>query len=127
MASDISLEKNLPTTWRLSAPFWAPSCLTDKAIFAVLESLQSPGLLPRKPPQDFRENERADGALAPVDMITLKDELQRTEELESAGGPAYLASLTGRTAACRQHRALCADRQGKGHPAPPDPDLKTRS
>ena len=30
----------------------------------------------------------------PIDLVTLKDELQRANELESAGGAAYLASLT---------------------------------
>ncbi len=30
----------------------------------------------------------------PVDLITLKDELQRTDELENVGGVAYLVSLT---------------------------------
>jgi replicative DNA helicase len=30
----------------------------------------------------------------PIDLVTLKDELQRSDELEGAGGAAYLASLT---------------------------------
>ena len=30
----------------------------------------------------------------PIDLVTLKDELQRSNELESVGGAAYLASLT---------------------------------
>src|SRR5207247_140159 len=29
-----------------------------------------------------------------IDLVTLKNELQRSDDLESAGGPAYLASLT---------------------------------
>jgi len=30
----------------------------------------------------------------PIDIVTLKDELQRSNELESVGGAAYLAGLT---------------------------------
>jgi replicative DNA helicase len=30
----------------------------------------------------------------PIDLVTLKEELQRANELESVGGAAYLASLT---------------------------------
>ena len=29
----------------------------------------------------------------PIDLVTLKDELQRSGELEEVGGPAYIASL----------------------------------
>ena len=55
-----------------------------------------------------------------IDLVTLKDELQRRGELEEVGGPGVHRVAGRRRAPQRQRRALRADRQGKGHAAEPD-------
>ena len=37
---------------------------------------------------------RSPSATMPIDLVTLKEELARTGELDEVGGPAYIASLT---------------------------------
>jgi replicative DNA helicase len=92
--ADISLEKTLPCNLEAERSILGAILLDDKAVLTIFERLK---------PQDFyldshrrifdkmlllMNNSRA------IDLITLKDELQRASELESAGGAAYLASLT---------------------------------
>ena len=48
-----------------------------------------------------------------IDLVTLKEELTRSGDLEDVGGPAYIAVARGRRAAVDQRRALRAHRQGK--------------
>jgi replicative DNA helicase len=92
--ADISLEKTLPHNLDAERSILGAILLDDKAALPVFEILKS---------QDFYlESHRrifdrmlllvSDGR--PIDLITLKEELQRTNELESVGGAAYLASLT---------------------------------
>ena len=54
-------------------------------------------------------NERGDA----IDLVTLKEELTRTGEIEDVGGAAYLASPRRRRAEGDQRRALRAHRQGE--------------
>jgi len=92
--ADISLEKTLPNNLEAERSILGAILLDDKAVLSVFENLR---------PQDFyleshrrvfermiqlMNNSRA------IDLVTLKDELQRANELESVGGAAYLASLT---------------------------------
>ena len=93
-AADISLEKTLPNNLEAERSILGAILLDDKAVFTVFETLRKRGFLSRKPPADFREDVRAAASARPIDLVTLKDELQRADELESAGGAAYLASLT---------------------------------
>jgi replicative DNA helicase len=92
--ADISLEKTLPANLDAERSILGAVLLDDKAALPVFEILKC---------QDFYlEGHRrifdrmlqlvSDGR--PIDLITLKEELQRTNELESVGGAAYLASLT---------------------------------
>ncbi len=91
---DISLEKTLPSNLEAERSILGAILLDDKAVLTVFETLK---------PQDFyldshrRVFERMLQLMnnsRPIDLVTLKDELQRTNELESVGGAAYLASLT---------------------------------
>jgi replicative DNA helicase len=94
MPTDISLEKTLPHNLEAERSILGAILLDDKAVYTIHETLL---------PGDFY----LDGhrrifekilALArdsrAVDIITLKDELRRSDDLESVGGAAYLASLT---------------------------------
>ena len=54
-------------------------------------------------------NERGDA----IDLVTLKDELGRSGDLDAVGGPAYIASLVDGCATVYERRILRTDRQGK--------------
>jgi replicative DNA helicase len=92
--ADLSLEKTLPSNLEAERSILGAVLLDDKALLTVFEILK---------PQDFylEQNRRIFekmlllmNSARPVDLITLKDELQRSNQLESVGGAAYLASLT---------------------------------
>ncbi|MDR0310973.1 MAG: replicative DNA helicase, partial [Acidobacteriota bacterium] len=92
--SDISLEKTLPNNLEAERSVLGAVLLDDKAFLSVFESLK---------PEDFHLDshrkifERMIHLLSvsrPIDLITLKEELQKANELEAAGGAAYLAGLT---------------------------------
>jgi len=91
---DISLEKTLPNNLEAERSILGAILLDDKAFLTIFEILK---------PEDFyldRHRRVFDKMLLlmnssrPIDLVTLKDELQRANELESVGGAAYLASLT---------------------------------
>lgn len=91
---DISLEKTLPANLEAERSILGAILLDDKAVLTVFERLK---------PQDFYLDSHRRifdkmillmNSSRPIDLITLKDELQRASELESIGGAAYLASLT---------------------------------
>jgi replicative DNA helicase len=91
---DISLEKTLPGNLEAERSILGAILLDDKAVLTIFERLK---------PQDFYLDSHRrifDKMLLlmnnsrPIDLVTLKDELQRASELESVGGAAYLASLT---------------------------------
>lgn len=92
--ADISLEKTLPSNLEAERSILGAILLDDKALLAIFETIK---------PQDFYlESHRRifDKMLVlmnssrPIDLVTLKGELQRANEIESIGGAAYLASLT---------------------------------
>jgi replicative DNA helicase len=92
--ADISLEKTLPNNLEAERSILGAVLLDDKALLNVFEILK---------PQDFYlDNHRRVfekmlllmNSSRPIDLVTLKEELQRASELESVGGAAYLASLT---------------------------------
>jgi len=92
--ADISLEKTLPNNLEAERAVLGAVLLDDKAFLAVFESLK---------PEDFYldGHRKIFGCMLhllsvsrPIDLITLKEELQKANELEVAGGAAYLAGLT---------------------------------
>ncbi len=92
--ADLSLEKTLPHNLDAERAILGAILLDDSALLAVFETLK---------PQDFYLDSHRKvlekmihlmNTSRPIDLVTLKDELQRSNELESVGGAAYLASLT---------------------------------
>jgi replicative DNA helicase len=92
--ADISLEKTLPNNLEAERSVLGAVLLDDKAFLSVFESLK---------PEDFYldSHRKIFGRMVhllsvsrPIDLITLKEELQKANELETAGGAAYLAGLT---------------------------------
>ena len=92
--ADISLEKTLPNNQEAERSVLGAILLDDKAFLSAFESLK---------PEDFYLDshrkifERMIHLLSiprPIDLITIKEELQKANELETVGGAAYLAGLT---------------------------------
>lgn len=94
MATDISLDKTLPNNLEAERSILGAILLDDKAIYTVLESLKCEDFYLESHRRIFGKMTALVAGSRAIDLITLKDELQRSEELESAGGPAYIASLT---------------------------------
>jgi len=92
--ADLSLEKTLPHNLEAERAILGAILLDDSALLAVFETLK---------PQDFYLDSHRKvlekmihlmNTSRPIDLVTLKDELQRSSELESVGGAAYLSGLT---------------------------------
>ena len=94
MPTDISLEKTLPSNLEAERSILGAILLDDKAIHSVLETLRSDDFYLDGHRKIYQKMYSLVAASRPIDLITLKNELQRSNELEAAGGPAYLASLT---------------------------------
>jgi replicative DNA helicase len=94
MPSDISLEKTLPNNLEAERSILGAILLDDKAIYSVLETLRLDDFYLEGHRRIFEKMTSLTNSSRPIDLITLKDELQRSDELDRAGGAAYLASLT---------------------------------
>jgi len=94
MSTDISLEKTLPNNLEAERSILGAILLDDKAIYVVLETLKAEDFYLESHRRIFGKMTALTVNSRAIDIVTLKNELQRSEELESAGGPAYLASLT---------------------------------
>src|SRR3974377_2240148 len=94
MATDISLEKTLPNNLEAERSILGAILLDDKAIYPALETLKAEDFYLESHRRIFGKMTALTINSRAIDIVTLKNELQRSEELESAGGPAYLASLT---------------------------------
>ena len=92
--ADISLEKTLPSNLEAERSILGAILLDDKAFLSVFETLKAQDFYLESHRRIFEKMSNLTNSSRPIDLITLKDELQRASELESAGGAAYLASLT---------------------------------
>jgi len=92
--ADISLEKSLPSNLEAERSILGAILLDDKAVLTVFETLNSQDFYLESHRRVFEKMLLLMNDSRPIDLITLKDELQRANELESVGGAAYLASLT---------------------------------
>lgn len=92
--ADISLEKTLPNNLEAERSILGAILLDDKAVLSVFEILKSQDFYLESHRRVFDKMLQLMNASRPIDIVTLKDELQRASELESVGGAAYLASLT---------------------------------
>jgi replicative DNA helicase len=94
MPTDISLEKTLPCNLEAERSVLGAILLDDKAIHVVLGSLRTDDFYLEGHRRIFGKMTALAADATAIDMVTLKNELQRSDELESAGGAAYLVSLT---------------------------------
>ncbi len=94
MPTDISLEKTLPCNLEAERSVLGAILLDDKSIHVVLGSLRTDDFYLESHRRIFGKMTALAADATAIDMVTLKNELQRSDELESAGGAAYLASLT---------------------------------
>jgi len=91
---DISLERTLPHNLEAERSILGAILLDDKAVLAIFETLKPQDFYLDSHRRVFDHMLRLMDSSRPIDLVTLKDELQRASELESVGGAAYLASLT---------------------------------
>ena len=92
--ADISLEKVLPNNLEAERSILGAVLLDDNAAISVFENLQAQDFYLESHRRIFKSMLQLMNNSRPIDMVTLKDELQRANELESVGGAAYLVSLT---------------------------------
>jgi replicative DNA helicase len=92
--ADISLEKTLPNNLEAERSILGAILLDDRAVLTVFESLKSQDFYLDSHRKVFEKMLHLMNNSKPIDLVTLKEELQRANELESVGGAAYLASLT---------------------------------
>ena len=91
---DITLEKTLPSNLEAERSILGAILLDDKAVLAIFERLKAQDFYLDGHRRIFEKMIQLMNGSRPIDLVTLKDELQRANELESVGGAAYLASLT---------------------------------
>jgi replicative DNA helicase len=94
MPADISFEKMLPCNLEAERSILGAILLDDKAIHTVVETLHKEDFYLESHRRIFEKMFALTAEGTAIDLITLKNELQRSDDLESAGGAAYLASLT---------------------------------
>ena len=94
MPVDASLERTLPNNLEAERSILGAILLDDHAIYPVLETLHKEDFYLEGHRVIFEKMVSLNGSARPIDMVTLKNELQRSDDLERAGGPAYLAGLT---------------------------------
>jgi replicative DNA helicase len=92
--ADISLEKTLPNNLEAERSVLGAILLDDRAVLTVFENLKPQDFYLESHRRIFEKMLRLMNSARPIDLITLKEELQRASELEAVGGAAYLASLT---------------------------------
>jgi len=92
--ADISLEKILPNNLEAERSILGAVLLDDSASLAVFENLQPQDFYLESHRRIFEKMIQLTNDSRPIDLVTLKEELQRANELESVGGAAYLAGLT---------------------------------
>jgi replicative DNA helicase len=91
---DISLEKTLPSNLEAERSILGAILLDDKASLPVFEILKPQDFYLESHRKIFDCMVRLMNNSRPIDLVTLKEELQRANDLESVGGAAYLAGLT---------------------------------
>src|SRR5262245_29563272 len=94
MAADPSLERTLPNSLDAERSILGAILLDDKAIHSVIEVLSKNDFYLESHRRIFEKMYDLTAGSRAIDLITVMDALERSNQLESIGGPAYLASLT---------------------------------
>jgi len=93
MASEVAIERPLPSSIEAERGILGAVLLDNQSLHAALETLRTEDFFSDHHRRIFDGMiELAEDSKA-IDLLTLTDELRRKGELESAGGAAYLASL----------------------------------
>ncbi len=92
--ADISLEKTLPSNLEAERAILGAILLDDKAVLTIFEILKAQDFYLESHRRIFEKMMQLTNESRPIDLVTLKDALQRAGELESVGGAVYLAGLT---------------------------------
>jgi replicative DNA helicase len=93
-ADDISLERTLPNNLEAERSILGAILLDDKSLHVVVETLRREDFYLESHRHIFGKMLDLAAKSKAIDLVTLKDELQRTSDLERAGGAAYIAGLT---------------------------------
>ena len=93
MATDITLEKNLPHSMDAERSVLGSILIENQAINRAQEILRESDFYRDTHRKIFKVMETLSERATAIDEITLKEELIRQGDLEAVGGPAYLASL----------------------------------
>src|SRR5246500_2945073 len=93
MPTDSTLEKPLPNNLDAERSVLGAVLLDNNALNAAIENLRPEDFFLDQHRRVFLQMIALSEAQQAIDLITLTEELHRHGELESAGGPPYLASL----------------------------------
>ncbi|HMC83101.1 MAG TPA: replicative DNA helicase [Candidatus Polarisedimenticolia bacterium] len=93
MATDITLEKNLPHNLEAERSVLGSILIENQAINRAQEILRQSDFYRDTHRKIYGVMETLSERATAIDEITLKEELARLGELDSVGGPAYIASL----------------------------------
>jgi replicative DNA helicase len=91
---DLSLEKTLPHNLEAERAVLGAILLDDKAIHTAAATLRMEDFYLESHRRIFEKMLALTTEGTAIDLVILKNELQRADELERAGGPAYVAELT---------------------------------
>jgi replicative DNA helicase len=92
--ADLSLEKTLPHNLEAERAVLGAVLLEESALLTVFETLKPQDFYLSSHQKVFEKMIHLMNTSKPIDLVTLKNELQRSDDLEGVGGAAYLASLT---------------------------------
>ena len=91
--ADLSLEKTLPNNLEAERSIMGAILLDDKAVLTIFEILKPQDFYLEQNRRIFEKMLQLMNSARPIDLVT-SSELQRSNQLESVGGAAYLAGLT---------------------------------
>ncbi len=91
--ADITLEKNLPHNLEAEKSILGSIILENRALNMAQEILREDDFYRESHRKIYRVMETLTERSAVIDLVTLKNELQTSGDLDTVGGPAYIASL----------------------------------
>jgi replicative DNA helicase len=92
--ADVTLERTLPNSLESERAVLGAILVDEKAIFAATEVLTADDFYLEAHREIFRAMLSLVEEEISIDLITLREDLRRRDKEESAGGAAYVASLT---------------------------------
>ncbi len=121
MLDSATAEKTLPQNLEAERSVLGAILLDSAALNFVVPILTRDDFFPDTHRRIYDAMVELSQRSAEIDVLTLKEELDRAGAIEKAGGAAYLTSLVDAVPDVGQRRALRPDRQGEGDAPAPDP------